>query len=71
MELSYRTLAAGAAYLFTSVTRIQDTGCGCVWSPAKQASTKLRDLQGMPRNASILEGRQHICLPNPVRDPVH
>lgn len=36
--------------------------------PAKQASAKLRDLQGMPRNASILEGRQHICLPNPVRD---
>lgn len=26
MELSYRTLAAGAAYLFISVTRIQGAG---------------------------------------------
>lgn len=46
-----------------------DTGCGYVWSPAKQASAKLRDLQGMPRNASIRQGRQCNCLPNPGKGP--
>lgn len=33
MELSYRTLAAGAAYLFTSVTRIHWQGAGALGAP--------------------------------------